>query len=64
VNPKKPWPSQDEIAAVSVNVACGSLGIGRSLLYRLMRDERLVTVKLGRRRLVPIASLRRLLDHK
>jgi excisionase family DNA binding protein len=37
--------------------AASRLGIGRSTLYDLIRTNRLCTVKIGRRRLVPIAAL-------
>jgi excisionase family DNA binding protein len=37
--------------------AAERLGIGRSSLYDLIRSNRLRTVKIGRRRLVPLAAL-------
>ena len=42
---------------LSVDEAAQRLSVGRSLLYgRLLRGE-LVSVKVGRRRLVPVAAL-------
>jgi excisionase family DNA binding protein len=37
--------------------AAERLGIGRSSLYDLIRSNRLRTVKIGRRRLVPLTAL-------
>jgi excisionase family DNA binding protein len=37
--------------------AASRLGIGRSTLYDLIRSNRLRTVKIGSRRLVPLAAL-------
>lgn len=33
------------------------LGVGRTTVYELVRDGRLATVRLGRRRLVPASAL-------
>ena len=41
----------------SVSEACEFLGIGRSLLYELMNEGLLDSVKLGRRRLIPRKAL-------
>ncbi len=41
-----------------VEEAAGALGIGRTILYELIRSGELVSVRVGRRRLVPIAALR------
>ena len=46
----------------SVADAAKALGIGRTSIYALIRDGRLEIVKLGRRTLVKVASIRRLLD--
>ena len=42
---------------LSVPEAAGRLSIGRAALYDLIRTNRLRTVKIGRRRLVPVAAL-------
>lgn len=51
-----------EPIATSINDAAKALGLGRTSIYALIREGRLETVKLGRRTLVRIASIRRLLD--
>jgi excisionase family DNA binding protein len=43
--------------AYSVDDACTTLSIGRTLLFDLIRRGELTSVKIGRRRLVPVASL-------
>jgi excisionase family DNA binding protein len=47
--------------AVPVNEACQIAGIGRTLLYRLLGEGALESVAIGRRRLIIVASLERLL---
>jgi excisionase family DNA binding protein len=37
--------------------ACERLGIGRSLLYNLIKDGKLRTVKIGKRRLISESSI-------
>ena len=51
-----------EPIATSINDAAKALSLGRTSIYALIRDGRLETIKLGRRTLVRIASIRRLLD--
>lgn len=46
--------------AASVSETARTLGIGRTLVYEMIADGRLETFKLGRRRLVTIESIRRL----
>ena len=41
-----------------VEEAAEALRLSRSVLYELIRSERLRTVKVGRRRLVPVDALR------
>jgi excisionase family DNA binding protein len=43
--------------AVSVKTACKLTGIGRTLMFELIKDGRIRTVKIGRRRVVIYASL-------
>lgn len=45
---------------VSISDAAKALSIGRTSLYELIRTGELETRKMGRRRLVTVASLRRL----
>lgn len=51
-----------EPIATSINDTAKALGLGRTSIYLLIREGRLETIKLGRRTLVRIASIRRLLD--
>ena len=49
-----------EAIAVSINDAAKALGLGRTSIYAMIADGRLESFKLGRRRLVTVASIRRL----
>jgi excisionase family DNA binding protein len=51
-----------EPITASINDTARAVGLGRTSIYALIREGRLETVKLGRRTLVRIASIRRLLD--
>jgi|GEM_PF-3360309 excisionase family DNA binding protein len=46
-----------EPIAISIADACSYIGCGRSLLYELIGNKQISAVKLGRRTLVPVASL-------
>lgn len=48
--------------ATSIAEAGRALSLGRTSIYLLIHEGRLETVKLGRRRLVKVASIRKLLD--
>lgn len=48
--------------ATSINDTAKALSLGRTSVYALIREGRLETVKLGRRTLVKVDSIRRLLD--
>jgi excisionase family DNA binding protein len=43
---------------VTVPEACASLGIGKTVLYELIKARKIETVKNGSRRLVVVESLR------
>jgi excisionase family DNA binding protein len=45
----------------SVKETLGLLGIGRTMLYRLMSEQKLEARKLGRRTLIPAEQIERLL---
>jgi excisionase family DNA binding protein len=50
-----------EKLAVSVSDACRLIGIGRTKVYELIKEGRLQTVKLGRRTVIKVDSIRSLL---
>jgi excisionase family DNA binding protein len=50
--------------AVTINEACRLSGLGISSIYDLMREGRLASTPVGRRRLVNYASLEALLAQK
>ncbi|MCK0098509.1 helix-turn-helix domain-containing protein [Qipengyuania sp. S6317L1] len=47
---------------VSINEAAKALNLGRSSIYELIKQDKLDTRKMGRRRMVTTASIRRLVD--
>jgi excisionase family DNA binding protein len=49
-----------EPIAVSINDAAKALGLGRTSIYQMIANGRLEAFRLGRRRLVTVASIRRL----
>jgi excisionase family DNA binding protein len=51
-----------EPLTVSVTEAARALGLGRTSIYALIRQNRLEVVKIGRRTLLTTASLRALID--
>ena len=48
--------------ATSINDTAKALSLGRTSIYALIRDGKLETIKLGRRTLVKVDSIRRLID--
>ena len=54
--------TQMEPLAVSVNDAAQALSLGRTSIYAMIGDGRLETFKLGRRTLIKVASIRRLVE--
>ena len=50
-----------EALAISINDAAKALGLGRTSIYAMIADGQLEAFKLGRRRLVTAASVRRLI---
>ena len=51
-----------EPLAVSINDTVRMLGVGRTSIYEMIKDGRLEAFKLGRRTLVRVESIRRLVD--
>lgn len=54
--------SQTEPLAYSVHEACRVSSLGRTRLYQLIAEGRLEARKIGKRTLIPAASLRRLIS--
>ena len=46
----------------SISDAAKALSLGRTSIYSLINEGRLETIKIGRRRLVKVDSIRRLLE--
>jgi excisionase family DNA binding protein len=53
-----------EPLAYSVNEACRVSSLGRTRLYQLIAEGRLEVRKIGKRTLIPAASLRALIEGK
>ena len=51
-----------ERRALSVMETARAVGLSRATIYRLIEQNRLVTVKIGSRRLVPVAAIDALLE--
>ncbi len=49
-----------ELITVSISEAAKALGIGRSTTYELINEGKLHAIKLGRRTLVTVASIKEL----
>lgn len=51
-----------EQLTISINSAARALGVGRSSIYSLIKQNRIEAIKIGRRTLLTTASIRRLAD--
>jgi excisionase family DNA binding protein len=51
-----------ERRALSVMETARAVGLSRATIYRLIEQNRLATVKIGSRRLVPVTALDNLLE--
>ena len=51
-----------EPLTVSVKNACQALGIGRTKAWQLIGNQSLATVKVGKRTMVKVDSIRQLVD--
>jgi excisionase family DNA binding protein len=58
---KGPTITPNERRALRVNDAAFAYGLGRSTLYRLLKENRLPSVKIGGRRLIPREAMEALL---
>jgi excisionase family DNA binding protein len=61
---RQPQEATMEQLTVSVSAAAKALGLGRTSIYALIKQNRIETIKIGRRTLVPTSSLRRLINHE
>ncbi len=52
------------LLASTVSTACSRLGIGRTLLYDLLKQGKLRKIKLGTRTLIPESELQRLITEQ
>ena len=55
-------PTEHRKLAYSIAEAASAISIGRSKLYELIAEGRLETRKIGKRTVIPAASLAKLLD--
>jgi excisionase family DNA binding protein len=53
-----------EVISTSISEAARALSIGRTTIYKLIREGRLEIVKIGRRTLVKANSIRKLVEDK
>lgn len=53
-----------EQLVVSVNAAARTLGLGRTSIYALIKDNRIEAIKIGRRTLLTTASIRRFVEER
>jgi len=53
-----------EPIAASINDTAKALSLGRTSIYALIREGKLEAFKLGRRKLIKVESIRRLLEIK
>lgn len=54
---KTPNPTPVKRAAYSVTEAAAALGIGRTYVFQLIKEGALDSLKVGRRRLVPVTEV-------
>ena len=67
--PREPKPSPHSPGLnqpprlLTIDETCEQLRVSRYLVYRLIRRRELETIKVGRRRLVPVSAIDALLAH-
>jgi excisionase family DNA binding protein len=52
----------DQPSLLTITEACAELRVSRWSVYQLIRNGKLATITIGRRRLVPAAAIRTLID--
>jgi len=52
----------EHLKLLNINQACERLNLGRWSVYKLINQNRLRTVKIGRRRLVTIGAIRAFIE--
>lgn len=52
----------NDVQALSIAQAARALNVGRSTLYKLLANGTLRSVRVGRRRLIPLSEIARLLS--
>lgn len=57
-HPSEPAVIQPEPLAVRLTVAARMIGLSRSTLYELIEEGAILSIKIGRARLIPVDSLR------
>ncbi|MFK7842588.1 MAG: helix-turn-helix domain-containing protein [Sphingorhabdus sp.] len=58
----KSKPHRNEVLSYSVKDACEVTGLGKTKMYQLIRTGQLDVRKIGRRTVIPAASLHGLID--
>lgn len=53
-----------EAIAASINDTAKALSLGRTSIYALIREGRLETIKLGRRTLIKVESIHKLIERQ
>ena len=53
-----------EAITASINDTAKALSLGRTSVYALIREGRLETIKLGRRTLIKVESIRKLIERE
>lgn len=58
IPPKK---MENDSLAVTIKTCCGLLSLSKSSVYEMIKSKQLDSFKVGRRRLITLASIKRLL---
>ena len=61
---KQPPESNPARVAYSVEETAQALGIGRGLVFQLLREGQLKSIRLGKRRLIPAVELQAFMDRQ